>query len=96
MNMPDNKEELESIVMIDDAGDDIEFMIIDTLLFDGNRYILVVEKDDLDEEEPEAVILKELEDTKEDITYVRVEDEFEEVAKLFTKNNKDYDLQIDE
>lgn len=94
--MSDEKDDLESIVMTDEDGNDVEFMIIDQILFDGNRYILVVEKENAEEDEPEATILKELENTEEDITYVRVEDEFDEVVELFSRNNKDYDLEIDE
>lgn len=98
MNMSDEKDDLESIVMTDEDGNDVEFMIIDQILFDGNRYILVVEKENADDEEPEATILKELENTEDedDITYVRVIEEFDEVVELFSRNNKDYDLEIDE
>lgn len=94
--MSDEKDDLESIVMTDEDGNDVEFMIIDQILFDGNRYILVVEKENADEDEPEATILKELENTEDDITYVRVEEEFDEVVELFSRNNKDYDLEIDD
>lgn len=96
--MSDEKDDLESIVMTDEDGNDVEFMIIDQILFDGNRYILVVEKENADDEEPEATILKELENTEDedDITYVRVIEEFDEVVELFSRNNKDYDLEIDE
>lgn len=94
--MSNEKDDLESILMTDEEGNDVEFMIIDQILFNGNCYILVVEKENADDDEPEAIILKELKNTEEDITYVRVEEEFDEVVELFSRNNKNYDLEIDE
>ncbi|HIT72073.1 hypothetical protein B5E58_01670 [Tyzzerella sp. An114] len=92
-------EEFETVIMTDeDTGEEIEFAIIDNTEHKGNRYLLVVESEYIDDEESEAVILKEVSLAGDDVTYALVEDddEFDEVADIFSAMGEEYDVEIDE
>lgn len=97
MDMDDELyEEFETVTMTDDeTGEDIEFAIIDQLEYEGVRYILVVESEFIDDEESEAVILKEIAGDEEELTYEVIEDdtEFDRIAELFSQNSDDYDVE---
>ncbi len=91
-------DEFETVTMTDDeTGEEIEFSIIDNLIDGGNRYLLVVESDLIDDNETDAIILKEISTDGDDVTYALVEDdmEFDKIADLFQQESKDYDVQID-
>ena len=88
-------EEFEIVTMTDeDTNEEIEFAIIDNTKHKGNRYLLVVESNSIDDEESEALILKEVSLEGSDVTYALVEDddEFDEVADIFSKNGEEYDV----
>lgn len=97
MSMDDDLyEEFETVTMTDDeTGEDIEFAMIDQLEYKGVRYILVVESEFIDDEESEAIILKEVADDSEELTYEVIEDdaEFDRIAELFSQNSDDYDVE---
>lgn len=99
MSNEEDFEEFSTITMTDEeTGDDIEFAIIDQVEADGYRYLLVIESELIDDDEAEAIILKEVADEGEELTYSLVEDdaEFDRVADLFQENSEDYDVEIDE
>ncbi|MDO4531307.1 MAG: DUF1292 domain-containing protein, partial [Bacillota bacterium] len=60
----------------------------------GERYLLVVETSQMDEEESEAYILKEVSINAEDVTYEVVEDdaEFERISAVFAQRGEEYTL----
>lgn len=92
-----NEIEFEVVTMQAEDGTDVEFSIIDNVASGGERYLLVVETELMDDEESEALILKEISINADDVTYELVEDdaEFERVADLFAKKGDDYDLEIE-
>lgn len=95
----DFNEEFETVMMKDDdTGEDIEFAIIDSVEDKGERYLLVIESELMDDDEAEAIILKEIAENEEDLTYALVEDdtEFDRVADLFSEKNEEYDVEITE
>jgi uncharacterized protein YrzB (UPF0473 family) len=94
----DMMEEFETVVMTDDDGNDVEFVIIDNIMSAGERYLLVVEKELMDDDETDAIILKEISIDEEDVTYELVEDdaEFDRIADLFAQSGEDYEVRIDE
>lgn len=93
-----NEIEFEVVTMQAEDGTDVEFSIIDNVASGGERYLLVVETELMDDEESEALILKEISINADDVTYELVEDdaEFERVADLFAKKGDDYDLEIEQ
>lgn len=94
----DFEDEFEMVTMTDDDGNDVEFVIIDNVRNAGERYLLVVERELMDDDETDAIILKEVSIDEEDVTYELVEEEaeFDKVADLFAQNDGEYDVRIDE
>ena len=96
--MDEEYEEFETITMTDDeTGEEIEFAIIDSVKDNGIKYILVIENEFIDDEQSEAMILKEMTDNQ-DITYAVIEDEeeFDMVATLFQQVNDEYELEMED
>ena len=92
-----NEMEFETVTMTDENGEEIEFSIIDNVACGGERYLLVVETELMDDDETDAIILKEVSINTDDVTYELVEDdaEFDRVADLFAKKGEDYTVEID-
>ena len=78
-------------------GNEIEFVIIDNVMSERNRYLLVMESSLMDEEEADAIILKEIAINADDVTYELVEEdaEFERISALFANRDGEYDVKID-
>ena len=89
--------EFEIVTMTDEDGTDVEFSIIDNVACGGERYLLVVETELMDDDETDAIILKEVSINTDDVTYELVEDdaEFDRVADLFAQKGEDYTVEID-
>lgn len=89
--------EFEVVTMTDEDGTEVEFSIIDNVASGTERYLLVVETEKMDDDETEAVILKEISIDANDITYELVEDdqEFDRVAELFAQKGEDYEVFVD-
>lgn len=89
--------EFEVVTMTDENGQEVEFSIIDNVASGGERYLLVVETELMDDDETDAVILKEISINTDDVTYELVEDEaeFDRVADLFAQKGEDYTVEID-
>ena len=93
-----NDPEFEVVTMTDENGDDVEFSIIDNVACGGERYLLVVETELMDDDETDAIILKEVSINTDDVTYELVEDdaEFDRVADLFAQKAEDYTVETDD
>lgn len=92
-----NEMEFEVVTMTDENGEEIEFSIIDNVACGGERYLLVVETELMDDDETDAIILKEVSINTDDVTYELVEDdaEFDRVADLFAQKGEDYTVEMD-
>ena len=84
--------------ILDENGDAVEFSIIDNVACGGERYLLVVETELMDDDETDAIILKEVSINTDDVTYELVEDdaEFDRVADLFAQKAEDYTVETDD
>lgn len=93
-----NDLEFEVVTMTDENGDAVEFSIIDNVAYGGERYLLVVETELMDDDETDAIILKEVSINTDDVTYELVEDdaEFDRVADLFAQKAEDYTVETDD
>lgn len=93
-----NDLEFEVVTMTDENGDAVEFSIIDNVVCGGERYLLVVETELMDDDETDAIILKEVSINTDDVTYELVEDdaEFDRVADLFAQKAEDYTVETDD
>ncbi len=84
----------EEIIFISDDGEEVTFAVIEQTRLGGINYLLVSTTSE-NEEEAEALILKEVsQDTDEDAVYDIVEDdsELELVAKIFQELLDDIEL----
>ena len=85
-----------------EEAEELEFEIVtmtdDNVASGTDRYLLVVETEKMDEDETQALILKEVAIDANDITYEMVEDdaEFDRVAELFAQKGEDYEVSIDD
>ena len=85
---PEIHEEANIIVLTDDEGNDVEFEFLDTVEYDGDEYIILMENV---EDNDEVIVLKieNLDDENEN--YVGVEDEavLDAVFNIFKDRYKD-------
>lgn len=88
--------EFETVTMTGEDGEEVEFSIIDNVAFGGERYLLVVETELIDDDETEALILREASINTDDVTYELVEEdvEFDRIADLFAQKGDDYEVEI--
>lgn len=94
-NMSENTNEIEKIVFETDEGQE-EFFVLDETRIRGINYILVTNSDDVEAEEIEVLILKDIsEETDPESVYEVVEDEEELqlVAELFEESMGDVDIE---
>ncbi len=85
---PEMQEEANIIVLTDDEGNDVEFEFLDTVEYEGDEYIILMENV---EDNDEVIVLKieSLDDENEN--YVGVEDEavLDAVFNIFKDRYKD-------
>lgn len=84
----DVQEETNIIVLTDDEGNDVEFEFLDTVEYEGNEYIVLMENV---EDTEEVIILKIESLDNENENYVGVDDEetLNTVFKIFKERFKD-------
>ena len=85
---PDIQEEASIIVLTDDEGNDVEFEFLDTIEYEGDEYIVLMENV---EDNDEVVILKieSLDDENENYVGVDDEETLNAVFKIFKDRFKD-------
>lgn len=84
------EQDIEKIKFIDEeTGDEILFEVIDEVIIDNIKYILVVDEDDV------STILKQIHEEDEELEYqlVEDEDEFKKVATEFM-TSEDYEIEV--
>lgn len=83
-NIPENigeGEELDNIVVLnDEEGNEVEFEFLDLIEYEGEEYIVLLPAEDVENEEPDEVVILKTEKLKEETdsdeeTYVSVENE---------------------
>ena len=83
-------EEIERITFVyEETGEEILFEIVDEVLLEGVKYLLVVDEDDI------STILKQIGEEEDEIEYelVEDEDEFKKAATEFMASDE-YDIEI--
>lgn len=83
-------EEIEKIKFIDEeSNEEIWFEVIDEVVLDEIKYILVVDEDDI------STILKQVGEEENEVEYILVEDEdeFKKAATEFMAS-EDYDIEV--
>lgn len=72
----------ETVVLIDEDGEEVEFEHLDTLEMNGNRYVVLLPIEQEDGENAEVVILKVEENDEHEENFVSIEDE-DELNRVF-------------
>ena len=93
--MENGNEERSTITMFDtQTGAETEMIIADSVEFNGSKYLLVYERED--GEEAEASVLKEINESEEDIYYEQItdENELESIIALFGDSGFDYTIRF--
>ena len=83
-------EDIQKIRFIDEeSNEEIWFEVIDEVVLEETKYILVVDEDDI------STILKQVGEADEDVEYMLVEDEdeFKKAATEFMAS-EDYDIEV--
>ena len=77
------------IILVDENGDEQEYELLDTIEYEGERYVVLIQEDD-----DEVSILKVESEEDDDLSLVRCDDAvIEEVYELFKENNtENYDF----
>ena len=87
--------EIETIVMTDEEGNDIEYVIIDEFEDDGTSYLVMVKADDAEEDEAEAVIFKQVEASDEEYVYEEIDaDEYNKLEDMLKARLAEFDIDI--
>lgn len=94
-DMEELEDSYEIITVEDENGDEVECIVIDTVEYKGSNYLLIIDSDDAEESEPDAMLLKEISSTDDDVIYEPVEedDEYDAIINLFAENSSDYDIE---
>ncbi len=84
------------ITLTDEDGSDLEFYILEQTELGGETYLLVTDSSE-DEEEAEALILREIVTEDNEAVYETVEDEttLNALSKLFEELLEDVDIKTD-
>ena len=73
------------IILVDENGEEQEYELLDTVEYEGERYVVLIKEDD-----DEVSILKIESDEGDDLELVSCDDEIiEEVYNIFKENNTD-------
>ncbi|MDR2903526.1 MAG: DUF1292 domain-containing protein [Clostridiales bacterium] len=84
----------DMITMTGDDGEEIEFAVVDSVEMDGDTYLLLIQNDELEDDEAEAYIFKQVESDGEDVVFEEPnEEEFEKVSKIFRDASEDFDIE---
>ena len=73
------------IILVDENGDEQEFEVLDTVEYDGDRFVVLIR-----DEDEEVTILKIVSDEGDDLELISCEDDvIEEVYHIFKEKNAD-------
>lgn len=94
-------EEKENVLTLtDEEGNEVDFVVVNAVEYEGKTYLMLVEADKLEDDEAEALMLRVEDDGDEDVLVtVDDEDEFNAVSAEFEKSYEEgdeYELQTED
>jgi len=94
-NFDDMEEmEVETIVMTDDDGNEIEYIIIDEFEKDGTTFLVMIDAEEIENDEVEAVIFKQIGAEEENFVYEEISEAEYEMLEPELKNRlADFDFE---
>lgn len=90
-------DKLEKIIFTTEDNEEVEFYVLEETMINGINYILVADSDD-EEEEANAMILKEKMNAEDELVYEAVEDDEEllSISKVFEALLDDIDFEMNQ
>ena len=91
--MANEHDEIREIIMTDaETNAEMHMIIADTAEYNGVVYLLVYESGQNEDDETDAIIIKEIRESGSDVLYEQVTDdeELESVAAIFQESGGDY------
>ncbi len=91
-------EKEEVLTLTDEDGNEVNFVVVDGVEYNGKDYLALVEEEHYDDDECEFTILRVDETEGEDcmLSTIENEDEFNEVLRLLEEKLDDEEYVIDE
>ncbi len=92
MNAIPEEEEIETLTLCDEDGNEIEFELMDVIEYDGNEYAVLLPLEGADNNGVDEVVILLVEsETEDEQFFTAVEDSEVELAvfEIFKENNKD-------
>ncbi len=92
LRMENNMSDENKVIFVTSDNEEIEFTVLEQTTLNGSNYLLVV--CDEEEDEADALILKEISVENDDVVYDIVEDdvELDAVSSVFAELLEDYDI----
>lgn len=87
--------EMETIVMTDDDGNEIEYVIIDEFINNDVTYLIMIAAEEADNDEAEAVIFKQVGASEEEFVYEEIdEDEYKGLEEILKARLAEFDIDV--
>ena len=84
----------DTVIMTGDDGEELSFIIIDSMEMDGALYLLMIQSEEIEDDEAEAFIFKQVGADGDEVTFEEPnEEEFEKVSALFREAAEDFEIE---
>jgi putative Holliday junction resolvase len=91
----DDEESFDKIIIPDENGVDVEYYIFDSIEHKGGVFLLVVEVDMAEDDEADALLLKQVGEDEENYTYEEpTDEEFAEIAQILNSRSDEYEIEL--
>ena len=89
--------EMESLVVTDDEGNELEYIIIDEFIHNDATYLVLMKADEIENEDVEAVIFKQIPtDDEEEFAFEEItEEEYDQIEDLLKSRLEDFGIDME-
>ena len=92
----DEEIELPTIIMNDDDGNEVEFLVIDAIEHDGNIFAVMINAEDMEKDEVDIVIFKQVEANDEELIYEEITDEeYDAIKPILDERLEGFDVEAE-
>ena len=87
--------EMDTIIMTDEDGNEVEHVVVDEFEHNGTNFLVMMRADEIDNDEVEAVIFKQMEVTEDEFVFEEIsEDEYNELEPILKLRLAEFDIDI--
>ncbi|MDR2168264.1 MAG: Holliday junction resolvase RuvX [Clostridiales bacterium] len=88
--------EMEALVVTDDEGNELEYIIIDEFEHGGMNYLVMVKADEVENDEVEAAIFKQMASGEEEYVFEEInEDEYANLEEMLKARLEDFGIDLE-